>query len=194
MKDVFASIYEHRRWGGSESRSGPGSSLRQTEAIRRAIPELVRRYRVTTLLDVPCGDWNWMSQVDLDCQYVGGDIVDTIIRANRARYPGVDFRVMDLTESVPAADLVLSRDCLVHLPFEWVHRAISVLRASGSGFVLMTHFPLIGENADLGTIGDWRPLNFRLPPFNLPPPLEVVEEGFWAKTLALWRVSDLRTA
>jgi len=42
MKDVFSNIYENWGFGGyPDSRSGPGSTLQETEEIRKEIRRLV---------------------------------------------------------------------------------------------------------------------------------------------------------
>jgi len=55
----------------------------------------------------------------------------------------------------------------------------------------------VRANAEAAT-GDWRPLNLERPPFNLPPPLVLVNEqcteaqGRYAdKSLGVWRLGDL---
>jgi hypothetical protein len=49
--------------------------------------------------------------------------------------------------------------------------------------------------------GDWRPLNLERPPFNFPPPAELLAEGcteaegrFLDKCLGLWAIKDLADA
>ena len=79
--------------------------------------EIVEQYSVTSILDVPCGDFNWMQHVEFDGLYRGADIVRELITENQARY-GSDrrrFAVLDVTrDQLPASDLVLCRDCLNH--------------------------------------------------------------------------------
>ena len=82
-----------------ESVSGAGSSLQATERLRAVLPHVLREFEVRTLLDAPCGDWNWMSHVDLPVErYIGGDIVRALVDENRLRHgsPERDFRVIDL--------------------------------------------------------------------------------------------------
>jgi hypothetical protein len=50
-------------------------------------------------------------------------------------------------------------------------------------------------NYDIQT-GDWRKLNFELPPFNFPKPIVIIEEDVpftWerGKNLGLWLLEDL---
>lgn len=62
---TFTSIYRNNGWGSLESRSGAGSTLASTANIRRELPGLVERLNIRTLLDAPCGDFNWMKEVAL---------------------------------------------------------------------------------------------------------------------------------
>src|ERR1700690_4609194 len=75
---IFLDAFRDNRWGDAESISGPGSNLRVTEEIRKAIPELIADLGVRSILDIPCGDFNWMSRLDLGVDYTGADIVDLI--------------------------------------------------------------------------------------------------------------------
>lgn len=200
MRDVFRRIFASNAWRGAESRSGEGSDLAQTGVIRREIPGLLRRLGAASLLDAPCGDFNWMRHVDLaGVDYVGGDIVPDIVAANRARFggPGRRFEVLDITaDSLPRADVMLCRDCLVHLSFADIRRALRNIRASGTTWLLATTFP--GRaNAEIET-GQWRPLDLCAAPLGFPPPAELLNEGctewdgHWAdKSLGLWRVSEV---
>jgi hypothetical protein len=216
MRDTFARIYQSRARelgeASAESRSGTGSNLAQTAALRAALPALVAELGIRSFLDVPCGDFFWMAEVDLGVEtYLGGDIVPALIDRNRARFarPGREFRTLDLTrDRLPAADLVFSRDCLVHLRDEDIRRALAAIKESGSTYLAMTTFPDHDHNAAEIEIGAWRPLNFRLAPFLLPPPLRLIDErctevetaadgavpagdSYADKSVGLWRVADL---
>jgi hypothetical protein len=106
--------------------------------------------------------------------------------------------VLDLTSSpLPPADLLLCRDCLVHLSLTDARRALANIRRSDITYLLTTTFPAEPTNVDVVT-GDWRPLNLQRPPFGFPEPLELLVEGcteqqglFADKSLGLWRVADL---
>ena len=203
LEERFARIYQTNLWSDTESRSGAGSSLDATASLRVALPPLLRGLNARRLLDVPCGDFNWMSQVDLSgIDYIGGDIVESIIEANRERYEssGRRFMRVDLTSGpLPDADVILCRDCLVHFSFDNIIAAFRTIKASGAQYLLTTTFLDRQVNKDI-VDGDWRPLNLVQPPFLLPAPHSVIledcmEEGgaYADKALAVWRVSDLPT-
>ena len=149
------------------------------------------------MLDIPCGDLHWLNQVDLGVSYTGADIVPDIVESNRQKYttPNRQFLCLDATTSpLPQADVILCRDCLVHLSFANIHRALSNFRASGSRYLLMTHFYDVTVNRDIAD-GDWRPLNFTLEPFKFLAPLQLIVENciegdgaYRDKALGLWEL------
>lgn len=201
--EVFREIYEKSGWNltHQDSVSGEGSDAVQTAQLRAALPSLLRQLKVKTLLDIPCGDFYWMQQVDLSgVHYTGADIVPALIRQNRQRFTGDrrTFRLLDLTQdSLPAADLIFCRDCLVHLSLADIRAALSNIAQSGATWLLVTHFPEEKANKDIVT-GGWRPLNFCLPPFDLPAPYQLINEGctemegaFDDKSMALWEVKQI---
>ncbi|TRZ51624.1 MAG: hypothetical protein D4S01_04355, partial [Dehalococcoidia bacterium] len=72
--------------GTRESVSGYGSELQNTEEIRQALPHIISKYSIRSIVDVPCGDWNWMQKVELDVNYIGLDIVPDMVVANNKAY------------------------------------------------------------------------------------------------------------
>lgn len=199
MFDMFTEIYKKNLWGGSESVSGPGSSMSQTATIRQQIPVLCNRYEVTRILDAACGDFNWFRQMDVALeQYIGCDIVSDLIEQNNLKYADAktSFVRTDIRQDpLPKMDLILCRDCLVHFSTADIQMVLDNFQKSGSKFLLLTTFPDVQINVDIQT-GNWRPINFELPPFNFPKPLEILNEncpvsGFTDKSLALWNASVL---
>lgn len=201
LRERFARIFETNLWGSDASVSGSGSAPEETRVLRSRLPPLLRRLRVTTMLDIPCGDFGWMRKVDLDgISYTGADIVPELVERNRRVYGNAwrSFAVLDLTtDSLPAVDLVFCRDCLVHLSNAHIREALRNVYASGATWLLTTTFTAHWQDGDMED-GDWRPLNLEGPPFHLPPPLALVNEGcsehdgaFADKSLGLWRIADL---
>lgn len=200
-RHVFTDIYRRKAWGEGDSISGPGSDAEQTRAVVEALPELFRELQVSSMLDIPCGDFHWMSTVPREgIGYVGADIVKELIDRNCREFAreGISFQRLDLlSDRLPAVDLVMCRDCLVHLSLEQIGQALQNLRRSGSRYLLTTHFPATEHNAEI-EMGDWRPLNLERAPFNLPRPLRVIQEGCTLedgrhgdKVLGLWRFDEL---
>ena len=200
----FQRIFELNLWGNDESVSGEGSNLARTAVVRAQLPALLARHGVRSILDAPCGDFFWMKEVDLgDIDYIGVDIVSGIIAKNVERYAGPKrrFLVCDLVEDpLPAADLILCRDVLVHLTYAETRRALDSFKRSRATWLLTTTFTGPRENRDI-TTGDWRPINLQHAPYNFPQPVDLLNEGsdevdeelgaFPDKSLGLWRLADL---
>ena len=195
---LFTEILESNLWGAEESVSGLGSELDATAKLRAKLPQLLRDLGADSMLDIPCGDFRWLSQTDLPVsRYIGGDIVEALVQSNRARYAR-EFLHLDLCAgNLPKVDVVFCRDCLVHLSFENIHRAIASLKLSGSTWLLTTTFLECEENTNIAD-GDWRMLNFELAPFQWKPPARVLVEGctesgggYSDKAIGVWRISDL---
>ncbi|MFC6283197.1 MULTISPECIES: glycosyltransferase [Polaromonas] len=201
LKEKFSEVYDKNIFRGSKSRSGEGSDLVQTAVIRREMPRLLRELGIKTLLDAPCGDWYWMRHMDLPVdRYIGADIVEALVAKNREEFGSekIGFECIDLAEGeLPKADLIFSRDCLVHLSFADALKIIANFKRSGATYLLTTTFTARTSNEDLGT-GFWRPLNKQLSPFNFPAPMLLINEEcteglnmFTDKCLGLWKLQDI---
>jgi len=204
-QEVFTEIYRRNVWGSTESASGSGSEMRRTYHLRNELPYLLRELNVRSLLDIPCGDFNWMQHVDLgDIHYIGADIVPALIERNRAIYAGPrrQFEHLDLiTSPLPKVDAVLCRDGLVHLPHAGIAAALRNICASGALYLLTTHFTyrIPSANEEIA-LGQWRRLNFELAPFHWPTPDRFIIEGcdehnglFADKSLAAWPINQIRS-
>ncbi|WP_025037078.1 class I SAM-dependent methyltransferase [Bradyrhizobium sp. DOA9] len=198
----FERIERTNLWGAATSVSGLGSEDVATAALQEALPQLLQRLGARSLLDAPCGDAGWISRLKLDLDYTGIDIVPSLIDANRRRVAADGssgrFLVADITrDALPQADVILCRDCLVHLSFANIHRALAQFRMSGARLLLVTTFPEWEDNQDCED-GDWRALNMQKAPFHWPAPHALVDErceeggGGWRdKSLGLWRLDEL---
>ncbi len=194
---MFGQIHDARSWGG-DSVSGSGSDPATTAPLLEALPPLLAALGVRTILDAPCGDGNWMAALDYRLEhYTGIDVVPAVVAAAAAAHggPGREYRVGDLIDDpLPQADLVLCRDCLVHLPFAEGLEALANIRRSGATWLLATTFPAGEANVDI-RMGRWRPLNLCRPPYSLPEPEQLVNERLTAdprfadKSLGLWRLA-----
>lgn len=199
--EVFHNIYKANKWGGKESVSGLGSDFIQTEIIIKELPKVFKKYNISSVLDIPCGDFHWMKEVDLDnVNYTGGDIVLDIINANNEKYGSTNKKFLHLNlikDQLPKSDLIFVRDCFVHLPLEDVKAALENIKRSDIQYILTTTFPRTRRNYNI-TTGNWRPLNLLKKPFKFKQPIELINEGctesygqYTDKSLGLWKVSDL---
>ena len=191
---IFARIHARNLWGDPESRSGSGSSAAMTEALRRGLPALFKRQGVRVLLDAPCGDFLWMKGLagGLD-RYIGVDIVPDLVARNTEAYGrgNVSFLCADISvDPLPSADMILCRDCLIHLPLRTLLGVLRNFRACGARHLLLTSDDAAGPYRDI-PIGSFRSIDFMRAPFSFPEPLERIrEDGSESRQLCLW---DLRT-
>lgn len=201
MRRIFAAIHTTKAWGDCESFSGPGSTRERAASFLDDLVALVRSLRVSTLLDAPCGDFNWAGPLaDAVPRYVGVDVVPQLIDDNRRRAsaPRRRFLCRDFVhQRLPRADVVVCRDGLVHLSAADARKALANLRRTGAEYLIATTFTGDRDNPDIRT-GEWRPLNMERPPFAFPPPRALVDErclhtdGIYRdKHLGLWRFEDL---
>lgn len=198
---VFTTIFKQGLWHNFGSASGPGSDLKATKPIRKSLPILIKDFSISSLLDIPCGDFYWFNVVDLGtCTYIGCDVVKEIVDTNNHVHANSlrTFKQADATRDIlPKVDLIFSRDMLVHFDLENVFKALKNFKASGSRYILMTTFLGDQDNRDI-KMGDWRALNFQKAPFNFPAPLRLLQDrgsrcdkGSDNKYLGLWRLEDL---
>lgn len=198
-KAVFQKIYRTNHWQGTESISGPGSSLKATALVREHLSALFLDLQIRTLSDAPCGDAKWISQITgpLD-SYVGYDIVPELIQENLERRTSANqffHEANIIVDVLPKTDAILCRDCLVHLPFDAAHEAIKNFVKSHSTYLVATTFPATAANLDSG-YGGWRRLNLETAPFNFPEPIRLINERDGGgkhgdKALGVWRLSEL---
>lgn len=179
VKDVFRYIYKNNIWEDSETVSGSGSNTVQTKKLVQLLPILFRKYHIKSILDLPCGDFNWFRSIRMGCiSYAGGDIVEEIIDKNRLKYSKktITFECLDLTSSkLPSVDLLLCRDCFVHFSNHEIAKSLKNIKRYRIKYLLTTTFPKTRKNIDIIT-GEWRSINMAIKPFNLRA-IEILNEG-----------------
>lgn len=206
LQEIFSHIYNVGMWGhkdeiGDDSVSGGGSRISSTKKIRTILPEIIQKFNIKSMLDIPCGDWHWMRITDLGpIIYYGADIVPDLVLYNQEHYGNTNriFLHLDLTsEKLPCVDLILCRDCLAHLSLENVLSALKNIKRSGAIYLLVSNFNRGYFNQKIND-GEWQPLNLLLPPFNFPQPLLSVDEKvpmgndlLYNKHLYMWKLADL---
>jgi len=164
---------------------------------------LLKKFSIKQFLDIPCGDFNWMKEVDLSFldSYYGADIVPAMIENNQKRYERGNrkFLLLDLvSQDLPQVDLILCRDIFVHFRFSEIKSALNNFKRSGAKYLLATTFTKHRPNIDFTHLYDWRTINLQLPPFNFPSPILLINESctegggsYSDKSLGLWRLDDI---
>lgn len=192
LQHKFERIFFTRGFGGDESVSGSGSSLSVTQNIRTFLTEVIKKYEIGSILDAPCGDLNWIHTLDLKIPYIGVDIVRPLIAENKLKYASRDMKFMVkniVNDPLPKSDLILCRDCFIHLSEKNVIRCLKNLKESGSKYLITNTYP-ISKNEALGS-KRFRQLNMNIEPFNFPEPIEKIAEQEGNKFACLWKLEDL---
>ena len=172
LPNTFNRIYAEGWWGKDATGkgiSGPGSSLEITREYRAYLEDFIKKHAVKSVVDAGCGDWSFSSAIDWgDASYLGVDIASDVIEAVRKKHEKgkIKFVVGDITEDLPAADLLISKDVLQHLSNELILKFIkNNLRKDKYKWVILTN-DRGSENRDIRS-GLHRMIDLTAPPFNV---------------------------
>ncbi|HPM74286.1 MAG TPA: hypothetical protein PLA71_01025 [Saccharofermentans sp.] len=212
LKEKFETIYKTNKWGSTESISGPGSEVAITEMLRKHLIEFIKKEGIRRIVDVGCGDFNWMKLVlaELDVEYKGFDIVEELVAINNDKWANkkTSFFYLNPAErnlhKNRIKTLTICRDFLSHLPFETIQKVLDNVKASGTSYMGITSYLNCTENKNIDA-GQWRRLNFMLAPFKMNQPYHIIEEyvGLDAKviaghkkfgldkTLSIWKYAEI---
>jgi SAM-dependent methyltransferase len=158
-----------------ESRSGTGSTVDNTVSIRKTLTETIGKYNVRKMLDLGCGDWNWLKEIPksrLPAKYIGIDAAPDVIASNQAKHG--DKQVKFVCESsldylaersYKEFDLILIRHSLEHLPNDYnIQLLKEVIRCAK--YVLITSAKHDQANVNgKCKVGGYRPINLLMPPY-----------------------------
>jgi hypothetical protein len=191
--NVFSRIYRDNAWNGIETRSGPGSHREPTRRIAVAIRHLTDWLQVETVFDAACGEGLWMPHLP---GYMGMDVSSEALGVARQTHPNRRYILGDIRTGCLRAGLVICRDAIQHMSFNDGQMAIAQIATSRSRWMLLSTY-IDGENVDIKTGDAYRP-NLEAEPFNLPPALLLIHDGYEyhdgdrlrdpAKMLGLWRL------
>ena len=169
---TFNRIYGTGEWAKDATgigTSGSGSTLEITREYRAYIEDFIKKNAVKSVIDAGCGDWSFSSAIDWgDASYLGVDIAsDVIVPVRKKHETGkIKFQVGDITEELPAADLLISKDVLQHLSNDLIHKFIkNNLRKGKYKWVILTN-DRSSDNHDIPT-GRYRGIDLAAPPFHV---------------------------
>ena len=172
LTNTFNRIYAEGGWGKDvtgKGTSGFGSTLEITREYRAYVEDFMKKHAVRSVIDAGCGDWSFSSAMDWgDASYLGIDIASDVITAVRKKHEKgkIKFQVGDITEDLPAADLLISKDVLQHLSNKLVHNFIrNNLRKRKYMWVILTNDR--GTNNSDVESGRYRAIDLAGPPFDV---------------------------
>jgi SAM-dependent methyltransferase len=172
LTNTFNRIYAEGTWGkdvAGKGTSGTGSTLEITREYRAYLEDFIKTHKITSVVDAGCGDWTFSSAIDWGgASYLGVDIASDVIATVRARHEkgNITFQVGDITDDLPAADLLISKDVLQHLSNTLVHNFIrNNLRTGKYKWVILTN-DRGSKNSDVES-GGYRAIDLSAPPFDV---------------------------
>jgi 2-polyprenyl-3-methyl-5-hydroxy-6-metoxy-1,4-benzoquinol methylase len=194
VEERFTYIYNKKLWfKNGDSESGAGSTLKATENLRKDLVDFLLRVNGTALLDVGCGDFNWMKEIELPCPYIGVDIVKSVIERNKAKYTSdkISFRHLNaVNEELPDdADVIICREVLFHLSFEDGIQVLNKVKKSNARYFIATTNRSIDKNIDVNS-GEFRNINLLLPPYDLKSDYKEIDDSSISKDrmLGIWKL------
>ena len=113
--------------GVIETYSGPGSLIRNTNVLVKQLHFFLKKYKIQSIIDMPCGDFNYMKEINLDyIDYNGYDISENAIeRCLKYKKNNINFNILDATnQSLHYSDLVICKDLFIHLSFEDINKIL----------------------------------------------------------------------
>lgn len=171
-KERFLKIYKENLWSSKESASGVGSEVASTLPLRKWLILNIKKLKIKSFVDAPCGDFNWMKLVipEVDIKYIGLDIVDDLITKNKNKFESkkVNFKIANICQDeLPSCDIIMVRDCLFHLSYCDINQFLINLSKTNYKYLLTTnHIVEKGfENTNIIT-GDFRIIDLFREPFD----------------------------
>jgi len=164
------------RNGIIETFSGPGSLLENTDLLVKNLNIFIKEYKIKTIIDVPCGDFNYMSKVNLDdIEYLGLDVSKKAINIcnNKAHDSNIKFNVFDATnQQLPYANLIIVKDLFLHLSFLDIQKILDNIKSSGSNYLAVSRYSngnVINKDQQSGLSA--RTIEITKEPFNFNYPI-----------------------
>ena len=195
----FSYIYKSKYWKGSGdgSLSGAGSNENTTHNIKLELQNFFNEKKIQSILDIPCGDWKWMSTMNFQhVNYIGCDVVEEMIEDNSKLYESdnIKFIVKSLIDDdLPKADIIIVRDLLVHLDTSDILKCLANIKRNNFKYIAITNYPTLKSQHKDKLLGDkWRPINLSKEPFSLTDPdynlddTSTIQDHDKEKYLSVW--------
>lgn len=172
---VFTHIYTAHIWGTNnqgEGFSGGGSTIDNTQEYRRFLEHFMIDYKIKSVVDAGCGDWEFSRLINWqNIQYIGYDVVEHIIKKNIAQYkaPNITFIYESfLSANLPEADLFICKHVFQHLDNESILAFLPKLKKFKYCLITNEVYPstLSSDNPDT-KIGGGQKIDLSQPPFNI---------------------------
>lgn len=124
--------------------------------------KLFQEFNITQVCDLACGDCQCLEQIyeGTDVDYTGIDCVESVISANKKKYPKYKFKVVDMfTEEIPDSQCYIIKDALQHWNTENIYKFMDKLVQKKFSYIFLIN--CCGQQFDNQDcpIGGGRPLS-----------------------------------
>ena len=174
-ESAFESVYENGVWGrdgNGRGNSGTGSDPKNAFVYLAFLQQFLADHQIASVVDLGCGDWRLGSSICWDgIEYLGIDVVKSVVAKNRDNFSAsnISFVLADgVNYPLPAADLLICKDVLQHLPFADIRQVIKQFPQFTYCLIVNDVDPitLTCKNRDI-VRGDYRQIDLTQPPFAL---------------------------
>lgn len=154
---------------------GTGSTMWYTKPLRNNLVSFLQKHNITSMLDAPCGDANWMSTITFPNNfiYLGADINRGFVNRNNKIYDR-KFIVLDITDDeLPTTDMIFVRDCLFHFNNHYKLKFFKNFLKSNIKYILTSNHPKAQINDDIPMCG-FGTINWHIHPWNFGNPIDSI--------------------
>mgnify|MGYP001182788549 FL=1 len=144
MEEHFTSIYNPNPLSGTmgefhysstngETVCGIGSMKSMNVEFLDYLKDIVEEYDVKSIIDIGCGDLNYIKSFLDDnphLEYMGVDISKPLIEENKRKFPHLNFEHHNICESLPHQefDLCLIKEVFIHLSPSMVSKSLNNIK------------------------------------------------------------------
>jgi 2-polyprenyl-3-methyl-5-hydroxy-6-metoxy-1,4-benzoquinol methylase len=175
MEEAFQDIFNNRTWGtnlDNRPSSGPASWVKIAQPFSEWLfTDFLPRNSIQSIIDIGCGDWQYMRNVDLnEFKYIGVDCVKDIVTYNSRVFgkKNIEFIQNDCLDvtGLPNGDLYIIKDVLQHWTTEHVTNFLRdcIAQRKCRFIVIVNDYQQDSAGHDVKHIGDTRPLNAQMLP------------------------------
>jgi|TARA_R110002110_G_C13466223_1_gene719173 hypothetical protein len=136
----FTNIYQPNRrdsqefhQSGGESVCGGGSKKNVNQDFLKYLQKIMNEYNIKSIVDVGCGDLNYISAFLEDnpkIKYTGVDISKPLLEQNKSEFPHLDFQHHNICETFPTQkfDLCIIKEVFIHLSKDMVSQTLKRIK------------------------------------------------------------------
>ncbi len=166
MKEQFTKIYQEERWGKGKG-SGVGSRPKFNKDYITFLENFLKDNNIKSVIDYGCGDWQFSQYVDWgDIDYLGLDIVDSVIDNNKKQFPKYSFiSDTNVFNHLKGRELIIIKDVIMHWPNDEIVKFMDKLITYDIKILMINCF---GQSKNRRIkIGGHSRLDYDKPPLNI---------------------------